>query len=104
MAHTFTIVKQPVISEKSMLLAQRGWYTFAVRKTARKESIAAEIARLYSVRVTEVRTVRMPGKTRRAGKAMRTVTRPDWKKAMVKLAKGQHIPVFEVSQQEGAKA
>jgi len=102
MVHNTTIIKRPVISEKSMLLAQKGWYTFAVSKNARKETIAKAIRALYNVQVTEIRTMRKTGKTRRVGRSMRTVTRPDWKKAMVALAKGQTIPVFEVTR-EGAK-
>ncbi len=94
---THTIIQRPLITEKSMTLAQRGWYTFAVTKTARKEMIAKAISRLYNVQVRDVRTIKKVGKVHRAGKKMIRVQKPDWKKAMVKLAKGQRIPVFEVT-------
>ncbi len=79
-----------------MAIAQGGWYTFAVPEFTRKESIAKEIGRLYNVSVTDIRTVSMTGKTRRAGKKMVAAKRSDWKKAMVRLAKGQKIAVFDI--------
>lgn len=94
---------RPLITEKSMVLAQRGWYTFAVAKIARKEVIAKEISKLYSVSVRDIRTIKMTGKTHRSGKKMVMAKKTDWKKAMVRLAKGQRIPVFEVTQ-ESAKS
>ncbi len=101
-----THVQRPVITEKTLRLVPTGWYTFAVGAGARKEQIAAEIAKLYSVTVVDVRTIRMHGKTRRVGKKMSTIARPDWKKALVRLKSGQKIDVFEVGamQPEAATA
>jgi large subunit ribosomal protein L23 len=94
------LVFRPLISEKSLGLASRGWYTFAVAKHARKEDIAKLIERMYSVNVLSVRTVAMHGKMRRTGKKMVGKRKEDWKKAMVLLKAGQHIDAFEVTQQE----
>jgi large subunit ribosomal protein L23 len=101
-----TLVQRPVITEKSLMLVPKGWYTFAVSAAARKEQIAAEIAKLYNVKVVAVRTIRMHGKTRRVGRKMSTIARPDWKKALVQLKSGQKIDVFEVGamQPEAATA
>ena len=93
---------RPLITEKSMALAQKGWYTFAVSVASRKETIAREIGQLYNVTVREVRTIHRVGKMHRTGRKMILKRRPDWKKAMVKLIKGQKIPVFEIG--EEAKA
>lgn len=87
---------RPLITEKSMALAQKGWYSFAVFRNNRKEDIAKEIAKLYKVTVTDIRTIRRVGKTRRVGRKMMIIRKPDWKKAMVKLVKGQKIAVFDV--------
>jgi len=95
-----TVVYKPLISEKSLGLASRGWYTFAVNKHARKEEIAKRIERMYSVNVLSVRTVAMHGKMRRTGKKMVRKRKEDWKKAMVLLKAGQHIDAFEVTQRE----
>ena len=95
-----SLVFRPLISEKSLGLASRGWYTFAVAKHTRKEDIAKSIERMYSVNVLSVRTVAMHGKMRRTGKKMVSKRKGDWKKAMVQLKAGQHIDAFEVTQQE----
>lgn len=95
---------KPLISEKSLGLASRGWYTFAVNKHARKEEIAKRIERMYSVNVLTVRTVAMHGKMRRTGKKMVRKRKEDWKKAMVLLKAGQHIDAFEVTQSASAEA
>ena len=98
-----TAVYKPLISEKSLGLASRGWYTFAVGKHARKEEIAKLIERMYNVNVLSVRTVAMHGKMRRTGKKMVHKRKEDWKKAMVQLKAGQHIDAFEVTQQEASR-
>ena len=94
------LVFRPLISEKSLSLASRGWYTFAVEKRARKEEIAKIIERMYKVNVISVRTIAMHGKMRRTGKKMVGKRKEDWKKAIVLLKAGQHIDAFEVTQQE----
>ena len=91
---------RPLISEKSLGLASRGWYTFGVEKHARKEEIAQAIERLYQVNVLSVRTIAMHGKMRRTGKKMVSKRKEDWKKAIVQVKPGQHIDAFEVTQQE----
>jgi large subunit ribosomal protein L23 len=88
-----------MITEKTMDQASKGWYTFMVRFGARKETIVGDIKGLYAVDVTEIRTMSRNGKLRRAGKKMRLVQRSDWKKAVVRLAEGQKIPVFEVPEE-----
>lgn len=86
---------RPVLTEKSLTLASRGWYTFATDVRARKEAVGREVAAAYGVTVTSVRMVRMPQKTRRVGRLARPVARPAWKKALVTLAKGQTIDIYE---------
>ena len=98
-----TIVKRPVITEKSLMRASRGWYTFAVDIDASKPEIARAVNEAYSVSVTSVRTQTMHGKQRRVGKKMKTIQKSDWKKALVHLKEGQTIPVFEVAPEEGKK-
>lgn len=99
-AHTLL---RPMITEKTMAQAATGWYTFAVRKFARKEQIAKEINDSYKVQVTDINTVSRTGKVRRAGRKMQMTKRSDWKKAVVRLAKGQRIPVFEVPEEQTKK-
>lgn len=91
------IIKRPIITEKTLLLASRGWYTFAANIDASKYTIASELSRIYKVNVKEVRTITMHGKVRRVGRKAVPTAKPDWKKAMVTLKKGQKIDAFEIT-------
>ncbi len=92
-------IRRPIITEKSLSLAGRGWYTFAADVRARKEDIASDIAKLYAVNVVAVRTISMHGKMRRSGKRMTMTKKSDWKKALVMLKSGQKIDAFEVTKE-----
>ncbi|MEK7129624.1 MAG: 50S ribosomal protein L23 [Patescibacteria group bacterium] len=94
------IVIKPFITEKTYALAAKGWYTFMVALDARKKEIGREIARLYKVTVTGVKTTRVHGKVRRTGAKQQPVGKPDWKKAFVRLGSGQRIEAFEAVEGE----
>lgn len=98
-----TVIKKPFITEKTLALAAKGYYTFMVEVAAGKAKIGREIARLYKVNVTAIRTISMHGKSRRVGKKMTLIQKPDWKKAIVKLAPGQKIEAFEVTTEREKK-
>jgi large subunit ribosomal protein L23 len=88
-----TIVR-PLITEKSSAAYQdRSEYTFQVHPDASKPQIRAAIEELFGVKVVGVWTSNHRGKERRVGKS--AGRRPNWKKAIVKLAPGNTIPVFE---------
>ena len=91
------IINRPIISEKSLSLASRGWYTFAVNLASNKAVIAQSVGDLYKVAVLDVRTIVMHGKEQRHGKRSQKVRGSDWKKALVRLKAGQKIDAFEVS-------
>jgi len=91
---------KPYLTEKTMTIATRGWFTFVVRVDANKAEIAKEIENQYKVNVVDVRTINVHGKMRRAGKRQQQVLRPTWKKAMVELKKGQTIDAFQLGGQE----
>lgn len=97
------IVNRPLITEKSLTLAGKGLYTFSVSLKADKSQIRREINRLYKVKVTDIRTVTMHGKTRRVGRKMTVIQKSNWKKAIVRLMKGQKIDAFEVTGEEEKK-
>jgi large subunit ribosomal protein L23 len=82
------------VTEKSNVgREERGEVTFAVDPRATKHEISRAVERLFDVRVLNVRTMRMPRKTRRVG--LHQGYRPRWKKAIVRLAEGQTIEFFE---------
>ena len=89
------IVFEPVVSEKSYdLIQDYNTYTFLVDKRANKTEIKQAIAEIFDVRVTRVNTINRKGKVKRTGWKMGK--RRDTKRALVTLAVGSSIDIFEV--------
>ncbi|NOY88054.1 MAG: 50S ribosomal protein L23 [FCB group bacterium] len=88
------IIKLHKNTERSTLLRQlNNEYVFEVDKKANKHVIKKAVESLFKVKVETVRTMVMPGKTRRMGRNEgKTPTR---KKAIVRLKKGEVISMFE---------
>ena len=68
-------------------------YTFEVAKNANKVEIKKAMEEIFNVDVINVNTMNVRGKERRIG--VHEGKRPDWKKALIKLAEGDNIEVFE---------
>jgi len=98
-----SIIIRPYITEKTMNLAMRGWYTFVVAVSANKAVIAGSIKSMYNVTPIDVRTSIMSGKTKKAGRRGLTKTAANWKKAIVKLKAGQTIDAFQIGEQQPEK-
>ena len=93
MAQVFDILRRPVVTEKSTLLQEEGRYTFEVRPNATKHQIKQAVEEAFNVEVLRVNTMNVLGKRKRFGP--RLVARPSWKKAIVLLAPGNTITIFE---------
>jgi large subunit ribosomal protein L23 len=87
------IIIRPLITEKNTNLMQLGKYSFQVDRNATKPQIKRAIETLFSVKVTAVNTMNVRGKLRRRGKESGYTA--DWKKAVVTLAPGNRIELFE---------
>jgi large subunit ribosomal protein L23 len=87
------VITNPVVSEKSYALIGQNKYTFRVHPQAHKTQIRAAIEEIFSVRVVDVRTMSMKGKPKRRG--WTTGRTRSWKKAIVELAPGERIELFE---------
>ena len=87
------VIIEPVISEKSYALMADGKYTFRVHDRAQKTQIAHAVEEIFGVTVTAVRTAKVRAKPKRRG-LQRGKTRA-WKKAVVQLAPGDRIELFE---------
>ena len=88
-----SIIIEPVVSEKSYALMADGKYTFRVDDRAHKTQIARAVEEVFDVTVLNVRTQSIRSKPKRRGlHAGRTRS---WKKAIVKLAPGDRIELFE---------
>jgi large subunit ribosomal protein L23 len=87
------IIIKPLITEKNTNLMQQNKYSFEVAKQASKPEIGAAIEEIFNVKVTSVATMNVRGKMRRRG--MRYGYTSSWKKAIVTLAAGDTIDVFD---------
>ena len=89
-----TIVRRAMVSEKGTQLREKqNGYLFEVSRDANKIEIKRAIEAIFTVKVDSVRTIRVHGKPKRQGRY--AGHRPDWKKALVTLKKGQTIELFE---------
>ena len=89
----YKIIRQPVISEKSTLLTEKhNKYVFEVAPDANKIQIKKAVEDIFKVAVVKVRTMRMPGKTKRV--RLQIGRTPEWKKALVTLKQGDRIELF----------
>ncbi|MDX6632390.1 MAG: large subunit ribosomal protein [Solirubrobacterales bacterium] len=93
------VVIKPVISEKSYALMGEGKYTFRVHDAAHKTQIAAAVEEIFAVHVKQVRTSRVRSKPKRRG--VHSGRTRAWKKAIVQLAPGERIEMFEGAAVEG---
>jgi large subunit ribosomal protein L23 len=87
------IVIRPIVSEKSYSGLERNTYTFLVSPAANKTEIKEAIQQIWNVRVTNVNTMTRKGKVKRT--RLSTGRRPDQKRAVVTLASGDAIEIFE---------
>jgi large subunit ribosomal protein L23 len=89
------VIIRPVVSEKSYALLDQGVYTFVVRPDANKTEIRYAVESIFGVNVVKVNTLNRPGKRKRNRRKQTFGKRPDTKRAIVTLASGQSIPIFE---------
>jgi large subunit ribosomal protein L23 len=87
------VIIRPVVSEKSYGGLDLNTYTFLVDKRANKTEIKEAIQQIWNVRVTSVRTLNRKGKVKR--RRWTKGKRPDEKRAIVTLAEGDAIEIFE---------
>lgn len=94
MFSAYDIIKNPVITEKATNIKDKeNKFVFIVSKNANKNQIKKAVEDLFKVDVVNVRTSIMCGKLRRMG--ANVGYRPDFKKAIVKIKKGQTIKLVE---------
>ena len=88
------VIRRPLVTEKSNIgREEQNLVTLAVDPRANKHEIQRAVEELFDVSVIEVRTMRMPRKTRKVGRT--SGRKPEGKRAIVQLAEGQSIEFFE---------
>lgn len=87
------VLVSPLITEKATNLVGENKYVFIVAKNANKIEIAKAIKATYGVKPLNVNVVNVSGKKVARGRV--TGQRSDWRKAIVTLAKGDAIKIYE---------
>ncbi|MEA1936153.1 MAG: 50S ribosomal protein L23 [Thermodesulfobacteriota bacterium] len=90
----YYVIKKPIITEKSAIARdEENKYFFEVDRRANKIEISKAVEQLFKVKVLNVRTMNVRGKKRRMGKTVGK--KSDWRKAIVTLASGDRIDIYE---------
>ena len=87
------IILEPIMTEKSYAGIPNKVYTFKVALNANKIEIKKAVEEIFKVKVVDVNTVRVKGKEKRMGRSVGRTS--DYKKAIVQLAEGDSIEIFE---------
>jgi large subunit ribosomal protein L23 len=91
-----SVLRRPIVTERSTFLKEQNKYVFAVDLHATKGQIREAVQESFKVNVVAVNTMRMHGKMRRR-MGPRPGYEPDWKKAIVTVKAGQEIKYAEPS-------
>ena len=88
----YDVVRRPVITEKSTMLAEDGRYTFEVAADATKTRVKEAVETAFGVKVAQVNVMSVHGKRKRFGPRLKA--KRSWRKAVVTLVKGERIELF----------
>ncbi|MSQ24846.1 MAG: 50S ribosomal protein L23 [Dehalococcoidia bacterium] len=88
----YDVLRRPVVTEKSTLLAEKGKYVFEVSDAASKAQIKEAVKLAFKVQVTQVNVMNVQGKMKRFGR--KPTQQRSWKKAIVTLKAGEKIELF----------
>ena len=92
----YKVIIRPIDTEKTRYQASElGQYTFEVDRRANKIDVKRAIEAIYGIDVAVVNVMNMPAKVSRRHGRRRVVRRATWKKAVVTVAEGQRLEVFE---------
>lgn len=94
MKEKYDVIKRPIITEHTSDLMAENKYTFAVDKKSNKTEVKFAVEQLFNVEVLKVNIMNVKPRRRRVGKY--EGLKPGYKKAIVKLAPGNSIELFEV--------
>ena len=90
------VIIEPIVSEKSYGLLEQNVYTFRVHPSSSKPEIRDAVETIFGVNVLRVNTLNRKGKRTRNRATGTWGKRPDTKRALVTLAEGDSIELFEV--------
>jgi large subunit ribosomal protein L23 len=93
----YEILRRPLVTEKSSYQSGKlNQYSFIVANTATRTQVKDAIETLYDVSVEQVNILNVPAKRGRRLRSRRmSIRKPAYKKAIITLAEGQTLPIFE---------
>jgi large subunit ribosomal protein L23 len=96
MTTLYEILRRPLVTEKSSYQAGMNQYSFIVADSATRVQVKDAIETIYDVNVMRVNIINVPAKRGRRLRSRRmSIRKPAFKKAIVTLADGQTLPIFE---------
>lgn len=96
MTTLYEILRRPLVTEKSSYQSGMNQFSFIVADSATRTQVKDAIETVYDVTVTRVNIINVPAKRGRRLRSRRmSVRKPGYKKAIVTLAEGQTLPIFE---------
>jgi large subunit ribosomal protein L23 len=93
--HLYDVIIRPVVTEQTQVLAEEGQYVFEVALDSNKRQIKEAIEAIFDKKVHKVNTMIMPAKRGMRGRSEYWRSK-QWKKAIVTLAEGETIDLFNV--------
>jgi len=92
----YKVIVRPVDTEKTRFQgSELGQYTFEVARDTNKIEVKRAVETIFDTDVVAVNIINVPAKASNRRGRRRIVRRPAWKKAVVTLADGQRLDVFE---------
>jgi len=97
MTSIYDVIRRPILTEKSThQYAKLNQYVFEVDMQANKSMIKEAVETVFDVQVLRINTMIMPAKRARRAQSRRVLVRKSaYKKAVVTLAAGDTIGIFE---------
>jgi len=89
----YHIIRRALVTEKSTLAKEENKYVFEVDRRANKIEVAKAVEKIFKVKVLDVHVMNVAGKKKRVGRILGE--KPSWKKAVVTLAPGSRIEIYE---------
>jgi len=96
MTSIYEILRRPLVTEKSSYQSNMNQYSFIVADSSTRTQVKDAIETIYDVSVIRVNVINVPAKRGRRLRSRRmSIRKPAFKKAIVTLADGQTLPIFE---------
>ncbi|MEW6286239.1 MAG: 50S ribosomal protein L23 [Chloroflexota bacterium] len=96
MSTLYEILRRPLVTEKTSRQTGLNQYSFIVADSATRTQVKDAVETIYDVTVTRVNIINVPAKRGRRLRSRRlSIRKPAYKKAVVTLAEGQTLPIFE---------